>query len=362
MFFSGSYSPDDVQFLLKPIGVPNTPVPLKETLIQSGARHYSEMLTHEQPPSGAYLELFHTAMSQNVELLAEHVLILAGKIVAAKPATLTLVSLARAGTPIGVLLKRVIERYWQKQAPHYSISIVRDIGIDTNALHYMLQKHAPESLVFVDGWTGKGVIARQLEKSLHDFAGRYGITIAPELYVLTDLAGSAAVAASSEDYLIPSSILNATVSGLISRSVLDQTQLSPSDFHGCLYYAGYAPHDLSRYFIEAVISKIDGLLRHRPQQAFTAPALDKARLQAVSRDFLHWTGERYGIWDCNHIKPGIGEATRVLLRRSAYRLLLRDAVAVSVQHLLWLAQNKGVAVECVSGLPYRAAALIKKVN
>jgi hypothetical protein len=50
---------------------------------------------------------------------------------------------------------------------------------------------------------------------------RYALHIDSGLYVLVDLAGVAAVAASAEDYLIPSSILNATLSGLISRSVLN---------------------------------------------------------------------------------------------------------------------------------------------
>jgi hypothetical protein len=360
--FSGSYLADDVQFLLKPIAVPDTPVRVKEALIQSGARHYSEMLTHERPPSEDYLGLFHAALSLNVDLLARHVLALAAKIVAARRGGIALVSLARAGTPIGVLLKRSIERFWQKAAPHYSISIVRDIGIDENALRHILQRHPPEALVFVDGWTGKGVIARQLETSLRDFAQRGGPAIVPDLYVLTDLAGAAAVAASSEDYLIPSGILNATVSGLVSRSVVDRTLLSPRDFHGCLYYADYARHDLSRHFVETVMAQIDALRRAGPQSAFDVPALDRARLQAVCAAFLQWVGEHYGIADHNHIKPGIGEATRVLLRREAHRLLLRDAQAPSTRHLAWLAQQKGVDVELLPDLPYRAAALIKKAT
>lgn len=43
--FSGSYKPDDVHFLLKPIVMEMTPVDLKEELIQSGKMHYSDMLS-----------------------------------------------------------------------------------------------------------------------------------------------------------------------------------------------------------------------------------------------------------------------------------------------------------------------------
>ena len=46
--FSGSYKPDDVHFLLKPIVMEMTPVDLKEELIQSGKMHYSDMLRSEE--------------------------------------------------------------------------------------------------------------------------------------------------------------------------------------------------------------------------------------------------------------------------------------------------------------------------
>lgn len=51
--FSGSYKPDDVHFLLKPIVMEMTPVDLKEELIQSGKMHYSDMLSQNQSrPAG----------------------------------------------------------------------------------------------------------------------------------------------------------------------------------------------------------------------------------------------------------------------------------------------------------------------
>ncbi len=49
--FFGSYKPDDVHFLLKPIVMEMTPVDLKEELIQSGKMHYSDMLSREPEPT-----------------------------------------------------------------------------------------------------------------------------------------------------------------------------------------------------------------------------------------------------------------------------------------------------------------------
>jgi len=357
--FTGSYTLDDVQFLLKPISVVDTPVHLKEALIQSGKKHYSEMLSHEALPSDDYLALFHEALALNQERMAQHLLILAQRIIATRPHGITLVSLARAGTPVGVLLKQVLKQHFTLDVAHYSVSIIRDVGLDNNALRFILQQHAPESLVFVDGWTGKGVIARQLACSLAEFAASDGVEIPAELYVLTDLSGSAAVTASSEDYLIPSSVLNSTVSGLVSRSVYVPHTAEANDFHGCVYYQHFTKHDLSGYFIEVMLDCVERVWR---SGEFESPTIDRQQLQNVSQTLLQNLAKQYSISHANYIKPGIGEATRVLLRREAQRLLLRDLNAESTRHLRWLAESKSIPITVCADLPYQAVALIKELH
>jgi hypothetical protein len=312
-------------------------------------------------PPEHYLPLFYQAMDLNQQRMAGHLLILAQRILATRPHGITLVSLARAGTPVGVLLKHVLKRYFNTEASHFSISILRDVGIDQNALRAILQKHAPESLVFVDGWTGKGVIARQLAASLQAFAASDGVTIPAELYVLTDLSGSAAFSASTEDYLIPSCILNATVSGLVSRSVYDPHTAGATDFHGCVYYRQFEQHDLSRYFIDTMLACVE----HAWQGEGAAPATgshDRLRLQGISQGLLNWISGRYGISQYNYIKPGIGEATRVLLRREARVLLLQDSDCEATRHLRWLAESRSIPIDIFPDLPYQAVALINEMQ
>jgi hypothetical protein len=53
-----------------------------------------------------------------------------------------------------------------RAAPHYSISIIRDRGLDPAALAHIAARHEPADVVFVDGWTGKGAIAGELHRSL----------------------------------------------------------------------------------------------------------------------------------------------------------------------------------------------------
>lgn len=358
MSFSGSYRSEDVSFLLKPLALCDfVDVPEKERLIQSGQRHYSEMLSPESLPSARYLRVFQDACEANMARMARDCLGLAALIAERRSGPVTLVSLARAGTPVGVVLNKLLATVFQRQVVHYSVSIIRDRGIDQVALEHILARgHAPESLVFIDGWTGKGVISRELEQAIGAFNLRQGTSIDSGLYVLSDLAGSAACAASCADYLIPSSILNATVSGLVSRSILNES-IGPGDFHGCVYYRQFEAHDQSRSFADALVAQASALAA---AVGVPAPvAVDKERAAAVSQAYMRAALQQHGIGDVNLVKPGIGEATRVLLRRSPRLLILRDAGAPEVAHLKLLAGEKSVPVMIDPDLPYHAVSLIR---
>lgn len=357
--FHGSYRPEDVRFLLTPIALEPTAVAEKERLIQSGERHYSEMLSRESPPSARYMEVFEQALAANRRRLAEDILDLAAIIDAARPGEITLVSLARAGTPIGVLLKHTLEEFFRRAAAHYSLSIIRDRGIDALALAFILGPEGRDEtgLVFVDGWTAKGVIARELASSIGDFNQRTGTRLDASLFSLTDLAG-AGIAPRDQDYLIPSCILNATISGLVSRSVLHPDR-GADDFHGCVFYRELAHADRSVWFVEQVLADVRAALAsgYRPRPAAVDPAPGRERSARVLADLA----ARHGIRDTRLIKPGIGEATRVLLRRLPERLLVRDPGCAEVAHLLQLADEKAVHWEVEPSLPYQAISLIKGI-
>ncbi|MBK1717664.1 cysteine protease StiP family protein [Thiocystis violacea] len=358
--FSGSYRPQDVHFLLKPIELEPIDLTEKERLIQSGQRHYSEMLSRETLPSPRYLEVFHQAFVMGRRRMAQGLLDLAAIIAARRAGEITLVSLARAGTPVGVVLKHVLDEVFGRDAVHYSISIIRDRGIDRNALCFILDQAArnPTGLAFVDGWTGKGVIARELSRGIRAFNQNQGVRLDPGLFALTDLAGVGR-APSDEDYLIPSSILNATLSGLVSRSILNE-RIGPDDFHGCVHFSEFAPADLSVWFVEELLGEIRARL-----DAGYAPnpnPVDPSEGRARSARLLAAIRANFAILDENLIKPGIGEATRVLLRRLPERVIIRDPEAPEVAHLLQLAREKGVRWQVDPSLPYHAVSLIKGIS
>lgn len=358
--FSGSYAAGDVQFLLKPLEMaPIADVVEKERLIQSGQRHYSEIVGVEKQPSAQYLALFHRAVELNARRMAVDLVRLAQALLAARPKGLTLVSLARAGTPIGVLLRRLLVEHFEVEAPHYSISIIRDRGIDTNALNHICRHHPAPSIAFIDGWTGKGAIGLELTRSIARYRADTGFDVRDELFVLCDLAGLAHAAGSSDDYLIPSAILNSTVSGLVSRSILNHL-VGASDFHGCLYHAELSPADLSRWFVDRLLAEVRVVIDS--VRAEVPAAIDRTALAQRSQALLADLMERFGVADRNYIKPGIGEATRSLLRRTPRVLLLRDPDTEDVQHMTLLAQEQGVPLHIEPTLSLQAVSIIRKLG
>jgi hypothetical protein len=355
--FSGSYRVEDCRFLLKPLHPDPTPIAEKERQIQSGLRHYSEMLSPESPPSACYLALFRDLTETYATRIGRDILSLATHIAASREGPLTVVSLARAGTPIGALLTRALRARHDGDTRHYSISIIRDRGIDANAFRHILRvdQRPPAGLVFVDGWTAKGVITRELKSAVQQWNATSSEQLDPRLYVLSDIGGSADVAASFEDYAIPSGILNATVSGLVSRSILN-AQIGPADFHGCVFYEDYAHLDQSNWFLDRVSATFDGV---RAQAIATA---GRGQRRVQTERWLESCLRSHGLTDINLVKPGVAEATRVLLRRVPECLIVQDPRAADLRHLLALARERAVGVETDPDLPFQAAALIRSLR
>jgi hypothetical protein len=352
--FSGSYSPEDVTFLLKPAAVALTDVAEKEALIQSGARHYSEMLSAERLPDARYFQLYRAALARNAGRLRGDVERLADAI-AARPATArscTLVSLARAGTPIGVLLRRALATR-SVDVAHYSISIIRGRGIDRVALAHIAAARGTVDAVFVDGWTGKGAITCELEASLAD--GSTGF--APFLAVVADPAGCAHLAATPEDYLIPSGILGGIVSGLVSRSVLSDALVGPGEFHACRLLSEHAAADQSRAFIGAVEASAP---RDAPSPGWSPDGALHSR--AACTALVESLMAEFAVTNPNRIKPGIAEATRAVLRRVPQAVFVRSPADPEVAHLLHLSREMGVSVQQRELGNYRAVTLIAKAG
>ncbi len=79
-------------------------------------------------------------------------------------------------------------------------------------------------------------------------------------------------------------------------------------------------------------------------------------------DFLVRIHNDYRVGHQNFIKPGVAEATRVLLRRLPDLLLLRDPEQPDVEHLRLLAAEKRIPIVIDPAMPIQATALIKDLS
>ncbi|MFE0137970.1 phosphoribosyltransferase [Streptomyces sp. NPDC059037] len=355
-----SYAPEDVGWLLQDLSdvTLEAPTEEREEAIQSGGAHYAESLPVEYQPSPQYQELFRAALDTSAARIAQAVGTVTETVLAERSPRPVLVSLARAGTPVGVLMRRWAQHRHGLDLPHYAVSIVRGRGIDANALRWLAAHHDPADVVFVDGWTGKGAITRELADAVREFEESGGPTgFNPEIAVLADPGSCVRTYGTREDFLIPSACLNSTVSGLISRTVLRADLVGPDDFHGGKFYRELAGTDVSLDFIDAVVDRFDEVTEAVDAQVKEVLSADRAPTwegwAAVER-----ISEEYGIHDVNLVKPGVGETTRVLLRRVPWKILARAGAGADLDHVRLLAEQRGVPVEEVDELPYTCVGLI----
>lgn len=355
----GSYKKEDCIFLLTNINgkLKEQNTRQREYAMQNHGTHYSEMLPLEYLPKEEYMSVYHTALKESALVMAHYVGEVAELIYQAKGDKTVIVSLARAGTPIGVLIKRYLKYKYGVDIPHYSISIIRDKGLDENAMCYILQNHQAEGIQFVDGWTGKGIIGYTLKIACDKFYEKYGVAIDHSLAVLCDPGYCTHLYGTREDKLVPSACLNSTVSGLMSRTFLRDDIIGPDDFHGAKYYTEWTDIDLSNHFVDTISNEFVNVKILPQDLKDKAPASPLAAMQSINAIL-----NEFGITSINRVKPGVGETTRVLLRRIPWKILVKDLNDANLKHILLLAKDRNVPVEVYPNMCYSCCGLIKDVT
>lgn len=352
----GSYLPNDVAWLLTDLSevTLEAPVAERERAMQCGG-HYAESLPIEYQPDAAYIELFDAALAASSARVAQAVAAVGEQIRQVRGTRTVLASLARAGTPIGVLLRRWARDVHGFDWPHYSLSIVRDRGVDHAALNYIAAMHDTRDVIFVDGWTGKGAITKELTRAILAANEQLGASFDDTLAVLADPGHCVSVFGTRDDFLIPSACLNSTVSGLVSRTVLNPRFIGPDQFHGAKFYRGLAANDVSNNLIERIAE-------HFPALPSTPSSETNRRPEPP--DWRGWravesVATEFGISNLNLVKPGVGETTRVLLRRQPWKVLVRPDRVADLEHIHYLARERDVEVVVRPGLAFSCIGLIR---
>ncbi|UQN09881.1 cysteine protease StiP domain-containing protein [Deinococcus sp. QL22] len=308
----------------------------KETLLRAGVS-YGTLLTPEGVPTEVQTAAYRAALIRNGERVGALLASLTAEILATYSQPV-LVSLARAGTPVGCAMRRLARR-WGSELPHHTLSIIRGSGIDGVALQAVRRQHPHGQLIFVDGWTGKGSIYEALVGSLP-------ADIPTRLAVLSDPAGVALHAATHDDLLLPHAALNASVCGLLSRTFVTEE----GGLHAARIEEQLRGHDHTAEYLEALDTLTTPFTLEFHLPVGPRPQRPYDRVTALAATL--------GVTDPHLVKPSVGEATRVFLRRQPAHLMLREAEHPDTLHLQALAEAAQVPVSIHPTLPYLAAALI----
>lgn len=339
----GSYERDDVAWLLKDLSTDEAETPAEE---------------HAETQR----ELFDEALTASAQRVAYAIGLVTEQVLARRGQDAVLVSLVRAGTPIGVLMRRWAQRVHGLDLPHYAISMIRGRGIDQTALAYLAAHHDPAKVMFVDGWTGTGAIARELaasvEKANSTLDAHLASPFSPELAVLADPGRSVAVYGTHEDYLIPSACLGSSVSGLVSRPIIDDDRVSPNDFHGAVFHADLAPADVSKKFIDTIAARFP-IVRTKVMLDLAAHLGGDHTPTWVGWDAVEEVAEKFADGDVGLVEAGVDETIRLLLHGEPSTILLDPSRDADLGQIKKLAEARGVPLERISGLPYSCIGLVR---
>lgn len=351
-----SYKKEDVIVLLKDLTgtMKELDAEDREKAIQSGT-HYSEMLPQEHIPTKEYEALYEKALNDKKTEIAKDIAIVSEIMLSHTTEKPVIISLARAGIPVGILMKRYLKRKGI-ECSHYAISIIRDKGIDVNAMNYIYEHENGnvKDFFFVDGWTGKGAIKNQLIEAVTEFKkdSRWK-DLRDDLYVLADPANITPFRGTQDDFLLPSACLNSTVSGLTSRTILNNL-INENDFHGAVYFKKFESVDKSNEFLDTVENEFV----KANDVVFKEEKLHGQNGMEIVNDIC----KNFHIADYKKVKPGIGETTRVLLRRIPWKVLINtDETDSDIQHILELCKEKHIPTESYPMGNYKVCGIIKEL-
>jgi hypothetical protein len=351
MHFHGSYLPNDVDFLLSLKNHEEISIEEKEDLLLNHKVHYSETLTKEMNIDEEYLSIFFTYHELNKTKICQHILTIAYQLT--KYNKIVLVSLARAGTPYGVILKRILNSIFEQQVEHYSISIIKDRGLDTVAINHILLKHGKDvQLVYIDGWTGFGNIANELNRAMADRFPEIGF----QFITISDIAGVSDICSSREDYMIPSCLLNATISGLISRTLINA---DPTSFHSVKYFTEKQDQDYSLWYIDELEREILDIYK----ATFIPNVIIKDN--NYRNQYLQTLEDVMGQFNLSenfNLKPGTGETIRCLIRRNPELVIISDMDDPQIKPIVYLCKKKNVPISIMKNMELKSVGIIKKIN
>ena len=335
-----SYKKGDVELLLKDLTDKVNTISIdKKNKMQKNGLDVKDVVTDEFPIDKKYFDICFDTTKVYAKQTAIAVGNLAEQIYKIKKENAVLVSILRAGTLTGILVKRYLKNKYNINVFHYSISLP---NFDKqNETKYILSKHKAKDIIFIDGWTGKGTATKKIE----DFASKIN-DLGTDLAVLSDSINICKFCGIREDIAIPQAPFNACVTGLVGIPITSSKYINKDDFTGSTYLEKLEKIDITNWYIDLIEQNFDYKLCNSDNY--------KENVNPVEE--LSELCFKYSV-ESKDVNPGINEAARAILRRNLKKLLVKDKSDIQVMQIVKLAQYKNIEIEEYNFKYYKAATI-----
>ena len=295
------------------------------------------------------LKLFREKARDNSVRIAECVGRLAEKIYRDSDAEPVLVSLVRGGIMTGALCKHYIEKYYGKKIPHYALSLIRGVGIDENALSDIIKRHGDKRIRFIDGWTGSGLISKELDSFVTEYNLKNNTEIDSRLAVLSDTSCVCQICGTREDIFLPECCLNGTICGLLS-SVCLCGSTSDDDYHGAIILDDLESEDQTGWYYELICGNMRKIEINSVY----------SEVEFYGRQLQERICEELELDCAKRVRLGLGESTRAIFRTRLKELLVKDLDNEDNAYILHLSTEKGISIRQYDTGKYNCIAILEK--
>lgn len=342
-----TFKEEDVEILLKDVKNEIEIIDINNPKNVNSNLHYCDFIPMEKELDKDYVNIFNKMLKLTERQTASYVKRLT-EMVCEKYPNVVFVSLLRGGTIVGVLMKRYAKKVMNKDIRHYSVGLSRGKGIDFRALKEIVTNNPNKTIVFVDGWVGKGTTKLELDKTCQLFNKKYGTNVKPIMAVLSDLKNISDFTATHEDVLLPNSLINAQGCGLISRITQNEKIVNDDEYNGAVIFDNLKNEDKTYILIDN-ISKYFG-----QSEMEISTVTENSKNSIVLDDII----DKYKIKNINGIKVGINETIRILLKRNVSFVLVKNRNNKELEPIKYLCDIKKIKINEDSALPCESIAII----
>ena len=223
----------------------------------------------------------------------------------------------------------------------------RGKGIDFNALKYILKENPTSTIIFVDGWVGKGTTKEELDKTCAKFNEENNTEVKPIMGAISDMKKVSDFMATNEDVLLPFSLLNALGCGLISRITQNPDLIKENDYNGAVIFESLKEYDQTNHIIDTI------------EKHFKEKTLEEDTLTSVKTFDEITIKDKFNLTNINGIKAGINETIRILLKRNVSFVILKNKNLSTLKPIIYLCKIKNIKIEYDENLGCEALAILE---